>query len=1578
MDECAMHCLFGGMKMKHLNKKLISVFLAVILVISVLPFSASTAMADTDLATAKANYVAKITDMKNNGTVYTNTIYAYLKYIAACADGAGAAEANDLQAAVNAMTVFVPKTGNESVSINGSTTSGYYSNVLWSENPTALQYSNLSHGYIYWSNGILQYGGDIFIYQPSAVLLYDGTTEAKIPVIFAEQENEGRYRFRYGYVTETDGRLKSDWVGYSTAPRDGTSTAVNVVWPTSSSYTICGDAVGYENTYFDANTEHDSKCDFYNFKNSLVFNPGESLYKKYSSFEWDIHAYWWNTVTSREHVSEGANTLTTNNAVYVLNYKKLLDAIDAMLARFSGDESLLDPTTAQFASGNSANVFGALDKATSLELSDSKYDYGVRFDDAVRDAYTDLNSAIKDLESANSSEGTVSTLASYIVKYEQNMKENPFRSDLEDTYKLYLKAKECFDAYMFGQNKTQTFLDRVSEVASAFQTAVDNQVEFATKNNDGTYTANVYTGEYTPDSGEKFFAEDDVSGTNAYNYYNGDSIAAAKNILYYPQVELNSPVLDWNQYGDIVENASETSRCMFKLYYPNNLVLLYNGANNAKFPIMVTATNTSGWSDPDAWFRWMYPTTHAVQGVYRTGSNFSSFSSYLYGDSTEFGIRQYTVYRSSSNDYGVPYGWQGGARNDSTRAPLNWNLAWTQNTTTYNNNVGNIAGRSDANNNDGDYGRMRINKNQGNNYTLGAASVLEYKDTWFANHSDEVLKTYESMNWNIMWSEEPTFQYYGRSLVQTAYADINVINTIPVTNAIQSLVGNSDVKDILNYVYLYDGDAADYIELLRKIDAIGDFNPNENYDFSDITGGSGTYSANKGVDDCVTDIYNIIEEVSEVSDVISDEPGEGVVVPPTAEEKLKESSSTETDNPDLESWYGDLRNALMNPEEADECSDDDAWAAYETALTNARDAITAAAMSDSVFYPATYNGKTISDYAEELNEAKAAFIAAPGKHTFLYENEDENQISDWSCTHSEIHSHGSADMSAYNELDIAYNTIDREAYKNFDELLGSTYDDGNYNDDATDPDNISFVEVKKRATQKGEAPQDFVDKGIARLLEAINEAAQQEQGQESHLNTYRVSFIVKIDGEEPSTVIDNEEYAYNTTPTFDATEAPPYKIYGASCYKWTVKIGDGEEVSIRNNTSSLAYTVRSNCTVTAYATKAPSADQIKVKIAGATSAFQYGMNVAKDTPITFGEADENGDITITVGTTTYTIKATSAYKNVGWTIGYYGSDVAYSGSIEDYTAGKLAASLGRSELCIYPMTDLRATGSYRIQLLGETEGTISSIAKADDTVSLGEEVGGVMTLSGVKYDDLVTATFTPDASKGTFYAMVINEAEMAGGTVPRYVPISYSNTYTFYANSYMNFYPLYVKNVTVDGITTKVYYVDDGNETRITDATDLYHLQHYIPFVINLMDTQNVPGKHIFRTIYTANIPASAGVKVTEHGRVYFSTTNQTVAEGLAIGESDCVIGNKWTFDGHEYSITKKVASGSVNKISNQYAYNSTNPSSGYKFVISRGYIKYEYPFSQTVIENGVEVTYTATIEGIEYGRADTYTYPSN
>ncbi len=1623
--------------MKKMNKKLISVLLAVMLVFSTMPFGGLTAQAD-DLSDAKTAYLSKVSQMyaydgNGNGKLYKNALPAYLAYVEACKDGAGADEAAALVSATNAMEEFTPYTGGVDVKINGSTGS-YSSNVVYSEEISNIQYTAASHGYIYYVGGLfdsLKYGSDWFIYQPSAVVLYDGKTDAKVPVVFAEQENEGRYDFRFGFVSETGGRLADDWRGHSTSPRDGTSQNVNITWPSSTTYLVPKDSSD-ESRYWDAADSsseaggHGTYSDFYNFKNSLKFTvdngasyvditdknayKGIANYKKYSKFEWNVKAYWGNLVTGNEHLSQGNNTIYTSNPVYVINYKKLLDKI-TQTVNTKKDTYLVDGDS--FQSGNSVGYFGTFDSVLGLDFTDtSVYDYAADTETAVQKAGLAIDDGCNDLDAISSTAAAMSSIVSNINKYEAMMAENPYRYNLAETYKLYIKAKECFDAFVFGQkNDPDTdadFLSYVATVANEFDTAISSYSTFASYTEDAqgnkTYTADPLEGNYTPDENERIFENDTNGGTTGLAVYKNSG--AMTNVLYYPTVtRANGVRAETDTVGGSNHTYTVDGRSMpfngdgdgtnhFTIYYPAETVLLYNGNKAPSFPVMATIRNAHSSGGVENYTTAAYPTDSTTlynlssrylgnvagyeshdgkgDGYYPYLSSYNTQSStkgpHAPAESANFNIKTFASRYTYESQYATNNKYWKGVytENDKNNLPLNWIDTW--NTVT-----SGISGSGAIYGSPTEwwsrYYDLKADDNHGKAEIALASSALELVANPFAGKvagdNGYYTANYAGPNWYHSWQEVRfTTDLNVEVMLDKGGSNIRVLNVVPAQEAKQDLLDNNSVQDILNAIFQYDKDSADVVKFLTALDAVGSFNPNnEKYKYGQTVSGDVEYSTNAGIEQAckdmaamqqsVTDALNYIDE-SETSD--NPTVDDNKVNKPTD----KESKSTDTTDPG-DGWYGDLRTALLNPLEPDACTDDDAYATYKAVLDKAQDAVSYSAMSKingeaGSDYASTYNDETIQDIAEELVAATETFKNAPAKHAYLYEDENAEQIATWDCTANASHVHATADMSAYNELAIAYDTIDvEEGYDAESEAAMKT------------AKTESFDPVKTVATAKGQTPQDYVDDGVIDLLEAINTAAEQQQGEDSHLSSYNVTFKVVLDGTEYDVPSQSGTYVYGAKPTFNAESCMEYLMSNGKCFKWTVTTTGGVEQTMYHVAGTLSCMIQRDCTIKAYATTEPTANQMKVTVCGPTGAALYTFNADKTAAINFGTADSNGNIVVTIGGKSYTVNSTSAYKNTAWTIGSKANEDRYSGESEDYTVEKLAQSLNKKELIIYPVTELQATKTYTISALGDTAATINLNGADQEGTSV----------SGVKYDDRVRVTYTEDATKGTLYGLVINEAELAGGTVARYVPISYGNNYAFHANSQINFYPLYVKTVVSSGMETKVYYVDDENDTRITSAETLYRLQHHLPFVINMFDTQNVSGKYIFRSLFTANLPSD--VKITEHGRVNFSTTDQAAAEALEVTEKDCVIGWSKEYNGKTYSTSYKAASSYDNE-SHQYSFRSTVPSSGFKFVIARGYVKYEYNFTQEEkdADGNVIKTVSAPIEAVEYGRADTYYYPSN
>ncbi len=1597
--------------MNKFSKKIVSVMLSVLLVLTVMPFGSLTAQAD-ELSDAKAAYTAKVTQMYNGTKLYKNALPAYLAYVEACKDGAGADEAAALSSATAEMEEFVSYTGSETVKVNGTTASGCYSNVLWAESPTALEYSNLEFGFIDWDNGLLTYTGDLYIYQPSAVVLYDGKTEAKIPVLFAERESHGNWCFRYGHVSEAGDHLKTDWRGHSTSPKGGTNvdgtTRYYVSWPTSSTYYIPKDDSD-ESRFWDAEDTsssaggHGANSDFYNFRNALVFDidngkdyrsvtdkneyKGISNYKKISKFEWNVKAYWGNLVTGNGHYAKGDNNLTTRNPVYVVNYKKLLDKIDLTLEQ-KRDSFLVDNES--FQSGNSVGFFGTFDNVLSLDPTDtSKYNYELDPEAATIKAGNDINEACIDLDEITSTAAAMSTLVSNINRYEAMMADNPYRYNLAETYKLYIKAKECFDAYIFGQKNDEErdadFLSYLASVSNDFDTALSSFATFASYTKDGqgnkTFTADAIEGDFVLGTDEKLFPNDTVTGEAASNSYK--SYGAFDNVLYV------KPGISDSQHRAIKPfDKSEGYCCMAKIYYSDKMVLLYNGVKNPTFPVMLLTGNT-GWWNHTARLHIVYPTSATPY----TGDDLSGIEdnySKTAGDSS-FRIKtQQNAYSSGSSYYTY---WRGlSSTADYTVSDmLNWAWNWTAINTSGNiKNLGVVDGRSSGStfdynvetNNDS----LDLNRDANDKYSSSAATMVEYYAHPFSSTdtgADKYTRVYNNMNWYVGWHYDGNLggNHGCHSVIGSTGTDIKILNVVPAMEAKASLIENNSVQDILGAIFQYDKDSADVINFLTAIDKVGSFDPNNSkYDYTATTSGDYEYSTNAGIEQACKDMDDLIEATDEALNYIdtttdsdNSSVNDGKVNKPTD----KESKSTDTTDPG-EGWYADLRRALIDPLEPDSCTDEAAYAAYKTVLDKAQDAVAYSATSKinggaGVDYEESYNGQTIPAIAAELIAATETFKNAPAKHIYSYEDENENQLSTWDCSSNAAHKHETADMSAYNELEIAYQTIDPEAYDNFENLVAAKYDGSAYDDsseEAKDYSDLSFKEVKTKKTKKGGTPQDFVDQGVMNLLEAINTAATENDGE--HLSSYKVNFNVQVAGEEASRVLINQEYKYGERPTLNAADSPTFNLYGGQCYKWSIKIGDGEERFIDSTSSVFDCTVQRDCTITAYANKALAGDQAKITIIGPTGATLDVVHAAKSASVAFSFDSTSNKATVSIGGVNYEIASTPSYTVTG---------VKVNGS-EDYA--------GQSGLTVQGLLDTFSAKELRIapiKTVAHKEATFTITANGTGgTVNNNNDAGTANTLSGIVYDTKIRINYTPDTSKGTYYGMVINEAEMSGGTVANYIPITYGDEYYFRAICDMNIYPLYQR--TLDG-GAKAYYVDDGSAdgVRITDKDSVYRLQHKLPFVISFMDGKrtvdgsvvegNVPGKFFFRCLYTQGLPEN--VKVTEAGWVYFRCVNNDIESAVGAllpSEADLTVNNTKTVTEGDYTATiGRTASTKLNtaEVQETHQYSFSSKDSAHTYILGRGYVKYEYTFSESVEHDGSTTTVNAPIEAISYGRADFY-----
>lgn len=220
-----------------LSKKILSIVLSVLMVVSTIPFTAVTALAaDTNyeaVKTAITAYETKMNDAKNGGMIYTNMPAAYSAYVDAnkALKKACAGETVDLANAASKLTEATGKM--ETYTAPGFTTvaptfnsnaigSGYYGNVIYA----GTDITDISGGD---GNELNSYGiagnrlyGKMHCNR-DIVLVYDGNKDAlKLPVtvqFIVKRSIAGTPRFKVASVYSNGGSwtLYQDWFGNSGA-----------------------------------------------------------------------------------------------------------------------------------------------------------------------------------------------------------------------------------------------------------------------------------------------------------------------------------------------------------------------------------------------------------------------------------------------------------------------------------------------------------------------------------------------------------------------------------------------------------------------------------------------------------------------------------------------------------------------------------------------------------------------------------------------------------------------------------------------------------------------------------------------------------------------------------------------------------------------------------------------------------------------------------------------------------------------------------------------------------------------------------------------------------------------------------------------------------------------------------------------------------------------------------------------------------------------------------------------------------------------------------------------------------------
>lgn len=259
--------------MKKMFKKSIAMLIAVLMVISAMPFTAITAFAAD------------------------STEKAYVKQHINAFDG---------------YTGISKYTYNGKDLSNGY--SSYYSNVLYDD------------GVFTDSDYVTQNDvkGKIFI-NNNVVLMYDGVNETILPVVLSIGSND-KYRCAdfVNYIADSNWTFKEEWQGKSTNDLSA--------WPTASDVTIRITYDSNSNLFLDKNTYYMRNKLYYNGTGDTTkYYDDYSKNNNQLKINMSHHSNWW----SDNHIVRYTDITDRDANIYVLNYKPIKQAITTMKAVYN-------------------------------------------------------------------------------------------------------------------------------------------------------------------------------------------------------------------------------------------------------------------------------------------------------------------------------------------------------------------------------------------------------------------------------------------------------------------------------------------------------------------------------------------------------------------------------------------------------------------------------------------------------------------------------------------------------------------------------------------------------------------------------------------------------------------------------------------------------------------------------------------------------------------------------------------------------------------------------------------------------------------------------------------------------------------------------------------------------------------------------------------------------------------------------------------------------------------------------------------------------------------------------------------
>lgn len=356
-----------------LSKRLLSVLLAIMMIVTSLPFVAISAFAADDTENLEASMEAFDVKISEMGADFTNLVAAYNAYVnaqkALDAYNYGGASNKVLTDAQNALDNAIgdvnrfmgyPAKYVEQVFANDSAAAEHaakHTGILWTE--TGVNSARGSASGDTW---------DSYIYYPETTFMYDGKTTLSTTMILDANGNKNANKNRWilsAFATDSSGNISGDF-SFNNALWRGEPSNFDANWATGygTNKYLSSSTDGYNGgdghqmrksgvTNLTASSKNNRFANIWTFigtmdnsENLRTFYPAVSVYVNNENK--------WNTTADQNR------TINGTTAIRVVNVKRLLDTLTATQNKLAGID--LD----DYAEGGLLQYFQILDSATTF------------------------------------------------------------------------------------------------------------------------------------------------------------------------------------------------------------------------------------------------------------------------------------------------------------------------------------------------------------------------------------------------------------------------------------------------------------------------------------------------------------------------------------------------------------------------------------------------------------------------------------------------------------------------------------------------------------------------------------------------------------------------------------------------------------------------------------------------------------------------------------------------------------------------------------------------------------------------------------------------------------------------------------------------------------------------------------------------------------------------------------------------------------------------------------------------------------------------------------------------------------